>query len=407
MLSQILALIIAIVLFSALLQGKYPRYLLTLAAGGAMVLVVLLGTMGSPAAALEALSVDSFVKPQFWFAHGGVTEFNVGINWSTILFLAGMMIMVEAMSEAGFFDWVCLRLAKALGFRPMPLMLSFMVLAALLLSIGIASAELNYILPDSNSRELTWDEVARWDYETLGYAFNEIFARHGYVFHPGEKYDNYFSCQPWYTPNRDTNNQRAVYPYLNATEWANYELIKEVRSYKAENGDSGESMWTYFSGGFDTLGGFDYVQLRTGQNLPVYSAPSRNSWRGTNGKASIGTNGAIYSAGWENGWLLVMYETNSGSVRVGYVSGDDIRGGVPMDTSLTFSYATATLNAGTALTDDPAMRKTTIAQLRAGTQVTYLTSFFNKSAWDYIETTVDGQTTRGFVPAGCLTIHGD
>lgn len=50
MLSQILALIIAIVLFSALLQGKYPRYLLTLAAGGAMVLVVLLGTMGSPAA---------------------------------------------------------------------------------------------------------------------------------------------------------------------------------------------------------------------------------------------------------------------------------------------------------------------------------------------------------------------
>lgn len=180
-----------------------------------------------------------------------------------------------------------------------------------------------------------------------------------------------------------------------------------MRDYKAENGDSGESMWTYFSGGFDTLGGFDYVQLRTGQNFPVYSAPSRNSWRGANGKASVGTNGAIYSAGWENGWLLVMYETNSGSVRVGYVSGDDIRGGVPMDTSLTFSYATATLNAGTALTDDPAMRKTTIAQLRAGTQVTYLTSFFNKSAWDYIETTVDGQTTRGFVPAGCLTIYGD
>lgn len=118
MLSQILALIIAIVLFSALLQGKYPRYLLTLAAGGAMVLVVLLGTMGSPAAALEALSVDSFVKPQFWFAHGGVTEFNVGINWSTILFLAGMMIMVEAMSEAGFFDWVCLRLARRWGFAP-------------------------------------------------------------------------------------------------------------------------------------------------------------------------------------------------------------------------------------------------------------------------------------------------
>ena len=49
-----------------------------------------------------------------------------------------------------------------------------MVLAALLLSISIASAELNYILPDSNSRELTWDEVARWDYETLGLSLIHI-----------------------------------------------------------------------------------------------------------------------------------------------------------------------------------------------------------------------------------------
>lgn len=281
------------------------------------------------------------------------------------------------------------------------------MLTALLLSVTVASAELTYILPDSNTRELTWDEVARWDYETLGYAFNEIFARHGYVFHPGEKYDYYFSCQPWYTPNRDSNNQRAVYPYISATEWANYELIKEVRAYKAENGDSGESLWTYFSTGFDTLVGFDYVQLRTGQTLPVYSAPSRDSWRGANGKASVGTNGAIYSAGWEDGWLLVMYETNSGSVRVGYVSGDDIRGGVPMDTSLTFSYAPATLDTSAVLTDDPARTKTSIVQLRAGTQVTYLTSFFNKSAWDYIETTVDGQTVRGFLPSGYLTVQGE
>ncbi len=132
MLSRVLALVVAVVLFVELLRGKRPRYLLTLSAGGVMVVVVLLGAMGSPAAVLEALSVGSFFKPQFWFAHGGVTELNVGINWSTILFLTGMMVMVESMSEAGFFDWICLRLAKALSFRPMPLMLSFMVLAALL-----------------------------------------------------------------------------------------------------------------------------------------------------------------------------------------------------------------------------------------------------------------------------------
>ncbi|MCI6991459.1 MAG: TRAP transporter large permease subunit [Clostridiales bacterium] len=131
-LSRVLALLIVVVLFVELMRGKRSRCLLTLSAGAVMVLVVLLGSMGSPEAAMEALSLDSFLKPQFWFAHRGATEFNLGINWSTVLFLTGMMVMVEGMSEAGFFDWLCLRLAKSLRFRPMPLMLSFMVLAALL-----------------------------------------------------------------------------------------------------------------------------------------------------------------------------------------------------------------------------------------------------------------------------------
>ena len=112
MLHQGLALAIAVFTFLQLLRGKWPRHVLTLAAGGLMVVVVLLGVMGSLDAVMEALSVDSFGKPQFWFAHGGVTERNVGINWSTVLFLVGMMVMVEGMSEAGFFDWLCLRLAK-------------------------------------------------------------------------------------------------------------------------------------------------------------------------------------------------------------------------------------------------------------------------------------------------------
>ena len=40
--------------------------------------------------------------------------------------------------------------------------------------------------------------------------------------------------------------------------------------------------------------------------------------------------------------------------------------------------------------------------LSSGTRVTYLSSFFNREAWDYIETTVDGKTVRGFIPAGGL-----
>src|SRR5699024_3696609 len=85
MLHHGLALAIAAFTFLHLLRGKWPRHVLTLAAGGLMVAVVLLGVMGSLDAVMEALSVDSFGKPQSWFAHGGVTERNVGINWSTVL----------------------------------------------------------------------------------------------------------------------------------------------------------------------------------------------------------------------------------------------------------------------------------------------------------------------------------
>lgn len=129
MLSKTLALAIAIVLFVELLRDKRPRYLVSLCAGCWMLVLLLLT---HPPAVLEALSLHSFLTPRFWFAHGGVTELNVGINWSTMFFLTGMMVLVEGMGEAGFFDWVSLRLARALGFRPMAILLSFMILAALL-----------------------------------------------------------------------------------------------------------------------------------------------------------------------------------------------------------------------------------------------------------------------------------
>lgn len=278
-------------------------------------------------------------------------------------------------------------------------------LMLLLMLLPVAAlAERMYIFPESNIRALTWDEVAEWDYESLGYAFNEIFARHGYDFIPGGEYDYYFRTRPWYKPNGTNNNQRDCYSKLSRVEWQNDRLIKEVRAYKKAYGDWGKSIWDSFSTGFDTLQGFRYIELRAGQKLPVYSAPSKSSWRGANGKALVNTNGAIYAAGWESGWLLVMYETNSGSVRVGYVYSGDIRGGVPMDQSLTFAYDAATVTARCTLTDDPARTGSAITTLMPGTTVTWLTRFYNNSAWDYVETTVSGKTVRGFIRTGSLDI---
>lgn len=33
----------------------------------------------------------------------------------------------------------------------------------------------------------------------------------------------------------------------------------------------------------------------------------------------------------------------------------------------------------------------------------YLTTMFNSTGWDYVETTINGQTARGFIPSGYLS----
>jgi len=98
-----------------------------------------------------------------------------------------------------------------------------------------------FIFPDSHTRKLTRAEVEAWDYESLGYAFNEIFARHGYRFNPGSAYDVYFNARSWYVPNTSADNQATVYPRMTDIDWYNYNLIKEVRNTK-KNNDSGRSI---------------------------------------------------------------------------------------------------------------------------------------------------------------------
>ena len=142
--------------------------------------------------------------------------------------------------------------------------------------------------------------------------------------------------------------------------------------------------------------------MKANQKFPVYSAPDAHSFRGAKGKASVSTNGAVYAAGWEEGWLLLMYLTNNGSVRVGYADGSRMKGapsGLPM---LEWDPVQVTLQEDANLTDDPVMAFSTLAKLQRGSQVTYLTEYQNRYAWAYVETMVDGQWTRGFIAADAL-----
>lgn len=130
MVAEILAVAIFFVMFFFIVTEKFPRHLVTLVCG-AVVLVAVFGVcMRSPQAIFHTLNFHSIFTPEFWRVSGEAAESSGGINWATILFIAGMMVMVEGMGQSGFFRWLCLELAKLVHYRPIPIFVVFMLMSA-------------------------------------------------------------------------------------------------------------------------------------------------------------------------------------------------------------------------------------------------------------------------------------
>ena len=129
-LEQILAIVIFLVMFVMIVVDKIERHLVTLVCGVLMIGIVFGAIMHSGSAIMETLNLHTIVTSNFWIA----TEesHSSGINWETILFIAGMMVMVEGMAKAGFFQWLCMKLAKMVNYKPTPLFITFMIMSAVL-----------------------------------------------------------------------------------------------------------------------------------------------------------------------------------------------------------------------------------------------------------------------------------
>ncbi|MDO5785189.1 MAG: SLC13 family permease [Eubacteriales bacterium] len=132
MIEQILAVVIFVVMFVLIVTDKYERQYVTLACGLLMIVLVFGICMHSADAIWETLNVQSIFSLDFWYTAGKAEESTSGINWATIFFIAGMMVMVEGMAKAGFFRWLCMKLAKMVNYRPIPLFIAFMIMSALL-----------------------------------------------------------------------------------------------------------------------------------------------------------------------------------------------------------------------------------------------------------------------------------
>ena len=130
--AQVLAVAIFLVMFLLIIMEKFERQYITLAAGAAVIILVFGLVMRSGAAIWETLNLGSFFTRDFWYAASESSSSSAGINWATIIFILGMMIMVEGMAKSGFFRWLCLELAKRVHYKTIPLFITFMILSSVL-----------------------------------------------------------------------------------------------------------------------------------------------------------------------------------------------------------------------------------------------------------------------------------
>ena len=126
---RICAIVIFVVMFGLIIWDRFPRHWVTLCGGGAVLALVFGLCRRSWTDIWETLNLGSFFHGDFWYEAAGSSG---GINWSTIVFVAGMMVMVAGMAQGGIFRWLCLKLAGWVHYRTVPLLLCFMLVSAVL-----------------------------------------------------------------------------------------------------------------------------------------------------------------------------------------------------------------------------------------------------------------------------------
>ena len=132
MIAQIFAVVIFLAMFILIITEVWERHIVTLGCALLTLILVFGICMHSPSAIIETLNIHSIFSPGFWHTAGEASEASAGINWETIVFIAGMMIMVEGMANSGFFRWLCMKIAKLVKYQIIPIYITFMLLSFVL-----------------------------------------------------------------------------------------------------------------------------------------------------------------------------------------------------------------------------------------------------------------------------------
>lgn len=132
MTAQIIAVIIFVTMFLLIVLDKIEKHYVTLGCGLVTLVLVFGICMHDVDAIIQTLNLHAIFTAEFWHTAGEGAESTTGINWATIIFLAGMMVMVEGMARVGFFRWLCMKIAKLVHYKTIPLFITFMVMSFIL-----------------------------------------------------------------------------------------------------------------------------------------------------------------------------------------------------------------------------------------------------------------------------------
>ncbi len=132
MLTQVIAVMIFIAMFLFIVTEIVERHVVSLVCALLTVIFVFGLGMHSMQAVIETLNIKSIFMTEFWYLSGETSGNSSGINWETILFIFGMMVMVEGMARVGFFRWLCMRIARLVNYQVIPLFVTFMILSTIL-----------------------------------------------------------------------------------------------------------------------------------------------------------------------------------------------------------------------------------------------------------------------------------
>jgi len=130
-LAQILALVIFLAMFGVIMWGKVHRYIPALIGAALVIVIVFLIIMRDARLIAETFNFGQLGTSKFWYPGHEPIE-SKGVNWQTIIFIAGMMLMVEGLAKVGFFRWMCLYVARLVKFKVVPILVAFTVLSGFL-----------------------------------------------------------------------------------------------------------------------------------------------------------------------------------------------------------------------------------------------------------------------------------